>query len=76
MLIVLMVAQGTVLIKLMMKWCGNGRCGAFGQAGGFIIFSIKDGQDDFEFFELFPMALLGNLIYKCNTVLDHWRDQS
>lgn len=45
-----------------MKICedpDNGaRCGYFGD-GGFIIFEVEEGQDDFEIAELIPMAMLG-----------------
>ncbi|GBG68866.1 hypothetical protein CBR_g3563 [Chara braunii] len=41
-----------------MKLCNDGICGHFG-SGGFIIWNITGWQDDYLFFELLPMAMLG-----------------
>ena len=41
-----------------MGWCKNGNCGHFG-SGGFIIWDISDGQEDYSFAELLPMAIIG-----------------
>jgi chloride channel 7 len=47
-----------VVVRTAMRWCGNGNCGHFG-SGGFIIWDISGGQDDYSFYELLPMAMLG-----------------
>lgn len=43
-----------------MTLCDDGACGHFG-SGGFIIFEIQEGQEDFLVSELIPMAMLGVL---------------
>ncbi|KAG0554790.1 hypothetical protein KC19_12G119300 [Ceratodon purpureus] len=47
-----------VVVRTAMGWCKNGNCGHF-SSGGFIIWDISGGQDDYSFFELLPMAMLG-----------------
>ncbi|XP_024363094.1 chloride channel protein CLC-d isoform X2 [Physcomitrium patens] len=47
-----------VVVRTAMGWCKHGNCGHFG-SGGFIIWDISGGQDDYSFFELLPMAMLG-----------------
>ncbi|MEW5313527.1 MAG: hypothetical protein WDW38_005088 [Sanguina aurantia] len=48
----------SVSIRVLMKACSTHGCGFFG-SGGFIIFKISEGQDEYEFYELLPMLLLG-----------------
>jgi chloride channel 7 len=48
----------SVTVRVLMKLCKDGSCGFFG-SGGFIIFEITEGQDNYEFYELLPMLLLG-----------------
>ncbi|KAJ8427143.1 hypothetical protein Cgig2_005201 [Carnegiea gigantea] len=47
-----------VVVRTAMAWCKSGKCGHFG-AGGFIIWDISDGQEDYSFAELLPMAVIG-----------------
>ncbi|KAK7366530.1 hypothetical protein VNO80_08523 [Phaseolus coccineus] len=47
-----------VVVRAAMGWCKSGKCGHFG-SGGFIIWDISDGQEDYSFAELFPMAIIG-----------------
>ncbi|XP_078155156.1 chloride channel D isoform X1 [Carex rostrata] len=47
-----------VVVQSAMSWCKSGKCGHFG-SGGFIIWDISDGQEDYSFQELFPMAVIG-----------------
>ncbi|KAL5541604.1 hypothetical protein UlMin_009314 [Ulmus minor] len=47
-----------VVVRTAMGWCKSGKCGHFG-AGGFIIWDTSDGQEDYSFEELFPMAIIG-----------------
>ncbi|KAJ7546444.1 hypothetical protein O6H91_08G040500 [Diphasiastrum complanatum] len=47
-----------VVVRTAMSWCTHGNCGHFG-SGGFIIWDISGGQDDYSFYELWPMAMLG-----------------
>ncbi|CAK9203106.1 hypothetical protein BDL97_14G008000 [Sphagnum fallax] len=68
-----------VVVRTAMRWCGNGNCGHFG-SGGFIIWDISGGQDDYSFYELLPMAmlgaiggLLGALFNQLTIFLSSWR---
>ncbi|KAJ3673130.1 hypothetical protein LUZ60_006504 [Juncus effusus] len=47
-----------VVVRSAMSWCKSGKCGHFG-SGGFIIWDISDGQEDYSFQELLPMAIIG-----------------
>ncbi|XP_020258097.1 chloride channel protein CLC-d isoform X2 [Asparagus officinalis] len=47
-----------VVVRSAMNWCKSGKCGHFG-SGGFIIWDISDGQEDYSFQELLPMAIIG-----------------
>ncbi|RZC09387.1 Chloride channel protein CLC-d [Glycine soja] len=47
-----------IVVRAAMGWCKSGKCGHFG-SGGFIIWDISDGQEDYSFAELFPMAIIG-----------------
>ncbi|XP_062108383.1 chloride channel protein CLC-d isoform X2 [Humulus lupulus] len=47
-----------VVVRTAMGWCKSGKCGHFG-SGGFIIWDTSDGQDDYYFRELLPMAVIG-----------------
>ncbi|KAI5423493.1 hypothetical protein KIW84_046445, partial [Lathyrus oleraceus] len=47
-----------VVVRTAMGWCKSGKCGHFG-SGGFIIWDVSDGQEDYSFAELFPMAIIG-----------------
>ncbi|XP_002974732.2 chloride channel protein CLC-d [Selaginella moellendorffii] len=47
-----------VMVRTAMGWCTHGNCGHFG-SGGFIIWDTSGGQEDYSFYELWPMALLG-----------------
>lgn len=49
-----------------MKACTKHDCGFFG-SGGFIIFEIEEGQDNYEFYELLPMLLLGVSWHQAST---------
>lgn len=48
----------SVVLRSMIRHCHVANCGFFG-AGGFILFSLDEGQDSYEIFELLPMLLLG-----------------
>ncbi|XP_020104381.1 chloride channel protein CLC-d isoform X1 [Ananas comosus] len=47
-----------VVVRSAMSWCKSGKCGHFG-SGGFIIWDISGGQEDYSFQELLPMAIIG-----------------
>ncbi|KAM7466789.1 hypothetical protein LguiB_014351 [Lonicera macranthoides] len=47
-----------VVMRTAMGWCKSGKCGHFG-SGGFIIWDVSDGQEDYSFEELLPMAVIG-----------------
>ncbi|KAG0456779.1 hypothetical protein HPP92_024567, partial [Vanilla planifolia] len=47
-----------VAVRTAMTWCKSGKCGHFG-SGGFIIWDISGGQEDYSFQELLPMAIIG-----------------
>ncbi|XP_030548161.1 chloride channel protein CLC-d [Rhodamnia argentea] len=68
-----------VVVRTAMGWCKSGKCGHFG-AGGFIIWDISGGQEDYSFQELLPMAvigviggLLGALFNQLTLYITHWR---
>ncbi|KAL4273258.1 hypothetical protein GQ457_13G005980 [Hibiscus cannabinus] len=68
-----------VVVRVAMGWCKSGNCGHFG-SGGFIIWDISDGQEDYSFEELLPMALigvigglLGALFNQLTTYVTRWR---
>ncbi|XP_070014983.1 chloride channel protein CLC-d isoform X2 [Nicotiana sylvestris] len=68
-----------VVVRTAMGWCKDGNCGHFG-AGGFIIWDISGGQEDYSFEELLPMAvigviggLLGALFNQLTLYMTHWR---
>ncbi|XP_057857526.2 chloride channel protein CLC-d [Cryptomeria japonica] len=68
-----------VVVRSSMGWCKNGNCGHFG-SGGFIIWDISDGQEDYSFQELLPMAvigviggLLGALFNQLTLYISTWR---
>ncbi|GMH08419.1 hypothetical protein Nepgr_010259 [Nepenthes gracilis] len=68
-----------VVVRTAMGWCKSGKCGHFG-AGGFIIWDISDGQEDYSFAELLPMAvigviggLLGALFNQLTLYITYWR---
>ncbi|KAL2986993.1 hypothetical protein AAZX31_11G005200 [Glycine max] len=68
-----------VVVRAAMGWCKSGKCGHFG-SGGFIIWDISDGQEDYSFAELFPMAiigviggLLGSLFNQLTLYITTWR---
>ncbi|KAK9139773.1 hypothetical protein Scep_009454 [Stephania cephalantha] len=68
-----------VVVRIAMRWCSSGKCGHFG-SGGFIIWDISGGQDDYSFEELFPMAiigiiggLLGALFNQLTFLITYWR---
>uniref|UniRef100_A0A0E0KHS0 Chloride channel protein n=1 Tax=Oryza punctata TaxID=4537 RepID=A0A0E0KHS0_ORYPU len=47
-----------VVVRSAMNWCKSGKCGHFG-SGGFIIWDISGGQEDYSYQELLPMAIIG-----------------
>ncbi|TQD77679.1 hypothetical protein C1H46_036780 [Malus baccata] len=47
-----------VVVRTAMGWCKSGKCGHFG-SGGFIIWDLSDGQEDYSFEEFLPMAVIG-----------------
>ncbi|XP_006650436.2 chloride channel protein CLC-d isoform X1 [Oryza brachyantha] len=47
-----------VVVQSAMNWCKSGKCGHFG-SGGFIIWEISGGQEDYSYQELLPMAIIG-----------------
>mmetsp|Transcript_23545 Transcript_23545/g.51672 ORF Transcript_23545/g.51672 Transcript_23545/m.51672 type:complete len:861 (+) Transcript_23545:337-2919(+) len=57
-LIFFTTAVVSVTVRVLMKACSRTGCGFFG-SGGFIIFEISEGQDNYEFYELLPVLLLG-----------------
>ncbi|CAK9142526.1 unnamed protein product [Ilex paraguariensis] len=68
-----------VVVRTAMGWCKSGNCGHFG-SGGFIIWDVSDGQEDYSFEELLPMAfigiiggLLGALFNQLTLYITHWR---
>ncbi|XP_059649903.1 chloride channel protein CLC-d isoform X2 [Cornus florida] len=68
-----------VVVRTAMGWCKSGKCGHFG-SGGFIIWDTSDGQEDYSFEELLPMAiigviggLLGALFNQLTLYITHWR---
>ncbi|XP_031093188.1 chloride channel protein CLC-d-like isoform X2 [Ipomoea triloba] len=68
-----------VVVRTAMGWCKSGKCGHFG-SGGFIIWDISGGQEDYSFEELLPMAvigviggLLGALFNQLTLFISHWR---
>ncbi|KAH7447178.1 hypothetical protein KP509_01G095400 [Ceratopteris richardii] len=68
-----------VVVRSAMGWCTHGNCGHFG-SGGFIIWDVSGGQDDYSFYELLPMAmvgviggLLGALFNQLTLYLSSWR---
>ncbi|KAJ4967791.1 hypothetical protein NE237_014492 [Protea cynaroides] len=70
-----------VIVRTAMAWCGSGKCGHFG-SGGFIIWDVSGGQEDYSFEELLPMAfigviggLLGALFNQLTLYITRWRRQ-
>ncbi|CAH9136647.1 unnamed protein product [Cuscuta epithymum] len=68
-----------VVVRSAMGWCKSGKCGHFG-SGGFIIWDISGGQDDYSVEELLPMAiigiiggLLGALFNQLTLFITQWR---
>ncbi|KAH7858125.1 hypothetical protein Vadar_020268 [Vaccinium darrowii] len=68
-----------VVVRTAMGWCKSGKCGHFG-SGGFIIWDISGGQEDYSFEELLPMAvigviggLLGALFNQLTRYITSWR---
>ncbi|KAF5752283.1 chloride channel protein CLC-d [Tripterygium wilfordii] len=68
-----------VVVRTAMGWCKSGKCGHFG-SGGFIIWDISGGQEDYSFEELLPMAvigviggLLGALFNQLTLYITYWR---
>ncbi|XP_010905222.1 chloride channel protein CLC-d isoform X1 [Elaeis guineensis] len=68
-----------VVVRSAMSWCKSGKCGHFG-SGGFIIWDISGGQEDYSFQELLPMAiigviggLLGALFNQLTLYITNWR---
>ncbi|KAI8566237.1 hypothetical protein RHMOL_Rhmol02G0024500 [Rhododendron molle] len=68
-----------VVVRTAMGWCKSGKCGHFG-SGGFIIWDISGGQEDYSFEELLPMAfigviggLLGALFNQLTRYITYWR---
>ncbi|KAG9456454.1 hypothetical protein H6P81_000962 [Aristolochia fimbriata] len=68
-----------VVVRSAMGWCRSGNCGHFG-SGGFIIWDISGGQEDYSFQELLPMAvigiiggLLGALFNQLTLYITYWR---
>ncbi|XP_073137026.1 chloride channel protein CLC-d isoform X1 [Henckelia pumila] len=68
-----------VVVRTAMGWCKSGKCGHFG-SGGFIIWDISDGQEDYSFQEFLPMAvigviggLLGALFNQLTFYIAYWR---
>ncbi|KAJ9154332.1 hypothetical protein P3X46_027681 [Hevea brasiliensis] len=68
-----------VVVRTAMGWCKSGKCGHFG-SGGFVIWDISDGQEDYSFAELLPMAvigviggLLGALFNQLTLYITRWR---
>nr|GFA13681.1 chloride channel protein CLC-d protein, putative [Tanacetum cinerariifolium] len=68
-----------VVVRTAMGWCRSGSCGHFG-SGGFIIWDLSDGQEDYLFAELLPLAiigviggLIGDLFNQLTLSITHWR---
>ncbi|KAK4257930.1 hypothetical protein QN277_007453 [Acacia crassicarpa] len=68
-----------VVVRTAMGWCKSGKCGHFG-SGGFVIWDISGGQEDYSFAELLPMAvigviggLLGALFNQLTLYVSSWR---
>ncbi|XP_047315307.1 chloride channel protein CLC-d-like isoform X2 [Impatiens glandulifera] len=68
-----------VVVRSAIGWCKSGKCGHFG-SGGFIIWDVSGGQEDYSFEELFPMAvigviggLLGALFNQLTLYMTYWR---
>ncbi|KAK5794031.1 hypothetical protein PVK06_035222 [Gossypium arboreum] len=68
-----------VVVCAAMEGCKSGNCGHFG-LGGFIIWDISGGQEDYSFEELLPMAvigviggLLGALFNQLTIYVTRWR---
>ncbi|GAV74798.1 CBS domain-containing protein/Voltage_CLC domain-containing protein [Cephalotus follicularis] len=68
-----------VVVRTAMGWCKSNKCGHFG-SGGFIIWDTSDGQEDYSFEELLPMAvigvfggLLGALFNQLTLYMTSWR---
>ncbi|KAM1742589.1 chloride channel protein CLC-d-like isoform X1 [Malus sylvestris] len=68
-----------VVVRTAMGWCKSGKCGHFG-SGGFIIWDLSDGQEDYSFEEFLPMAvigviggLLGALFNQLTFYIAYWR---
>ncbi|KAL0287701.1 UNVERIFIED_CONTAM: Chloride channel protein CLC-d [Sesamum calycinum] len=68
-----------VVVRSAMGWCKSGKCGHFGD-GGFIIWDLSGGQEDYSFQELLPMAvigviggLLGALFNQLTYYIAYWR---
>ncbi|XP_057467752.1 chloride channel protein CLC-d-like isoform X2 [Actinidia eriantha] len=68
-----------VVVRAAMGWCKSGNCGHFG-SGGFIIWDVSGGQEDYSFEELLPMAvigviggLLGALFNQLTIYITYWR---
>ncbi|PSR85372.1 Chloride channel protein like [Actinidia chinensis var. chinensis] len=68
-----------VVVRTAMGWCKSGKCGHFG-SGGFIIWDVSGGQEDYSFEELLPMAvigviggLLGALFNQLTIYITYWR---
>ncbi|XP_042450510.1 chloride channel protein CLC-d-like isoform X1 [Zingiber officinale] len=71
-----------VVVRSAMNWCKSGKCGHFG-SGGFIIWDISGGQEDYSFQEFLPMAiigviggLLGALFNQLTLYITSWRRNS
>ncbi|GAQ87178.1 chloride channel protein [Klebsormidium nitens] len=47
-----------VTVRTAMGWCTHNNCGHFG-SGGFIVYELVGGQEEYHFSELLPMALIG-----------------
>ncbi|KAJ9530837.1 hypothetical protein QJQ45_028717 [Haematococcus lacustris] len=52
------VVSVTVRMLIKASCSSDGQCGFFG-SGGFIIFEVKQGQEEYQVYELVPMLLLG-----------------
>ncbi|KAJ0982306.1 hypothetical protein J5N97_010561 [Dioscorea zingiberensis] len=68
-----------VVVRSAMGLCKSGKCGHFG-SGGFIIWDISGGQEDYSFQEMLPMAiigviggLLGALFNQLTLYMTRWR---
>lgn len=67
-----MAAVVSVTVRILMKACSKHGCGFFG-SGGFIIFEIEEGQENYEIYELVrsdtDAASCCGLACICNDVL-------